>query len=169
MLDSSRFRQQLGEHYGVSAKSVHGYILGEHGDSEVAIWSCVSIGGLSILNSTVLGVLWDDSAMETLFTNVRDSAQEIIKAKGSTSLAIGIVISSLVRAILHDERAVLPVSVNLNNEYAGISDVSLSVPCRVGREGIIGGPVVLNLAPEELLELTKSANVLRSNIAKLKL
>ena len=133
MLDTSRFRSLLGEYYDVSPRSVHGYILGEHGDSEFAAWSTLTIGGKSPVRSTILGRSWDDANMDDLIAKVRNAAYEIINAKGHTNWAIGLVISTLVGIILDNRRSIEPVSSLLTGEY-GISDVCLSVPSLVGAE-----------------------------------
>jgi len=137
LLDTARFRALLGQYYGVDPRSVHAYILGEHGDSEVAIWSQVAIGGQRILDRTVLGRPFDRERMQQIFEEARRAAYAIIERKGYTNTAIGVVIARLVEAILDDEKSVLPVSVRLNGEY-GIRDVCLSIPCVIGLQGIEG-------------------------------
>jgi L-lactate dehydrogenase len=135
LLDTARFRALLGRHYGVDPRSVHAYILGEHGDSEVPIWSNATIGGQSILERTVLGKEWDAGVMQDLFEQARDAAYEIIDRKGHTDTAIGVVIARIVRAVLEDQQNVLPVSTHPEGAY-GIDDVCLSIPCVVGGEGM---------------------------------
>ena len=164
MLDTSRLRQVLGSKYNVNPKSVHGYILGEHGDSELAAWSTCTIGGLPLKsNSACLGIRWNEEEMEQLFIRVRDAAQEIIAAKGYTNLAIGCVLKSLIECILHDSRSILPVSVRLEGEY-DLNEVCLSVPCRIGKDGIDGRPIVLELEETEKKALHASAAVLKGHI-----
>jgi L-lactate dehydrogenase len=163
MLDTSRFRTLLGGWYDVDPRSVHGYILGEHGDSEFAAWSTVTIGGMRAVNSEVLGRPWDADAMQALFVEVRDAAYGIIRGKGYTNLAIGLVISRLVEIVLQDRRSVQPVSVRLHGEY-GLSEVCISVPCRVGQGGV-GALVELPLPPVEQAALEASAAVMKRSIA----
>ncbi len=135
LLDTARFRALLGRHYGVDPRSVHAYILGEHGDSEVPIWSTATIGGQHIYEQDVLGTDWDPDTMQAIFEKARDAAYEIIDLKGHTDTAIGLVIARIVRAVLEDQQNVLPVSTRPDGAY-GIDDVCLSVPCVVGLEGM---------------------------------
>ena len=167
LLDTARFRALLGQHYGVDPRSVHAYILGEHGDSEVPIWSNATIGGQSIKDSTVLGQTWDADVMQDIFEQARDAAYRIIDLKGHTDTAIGVVIARIVRAILEDQRAVLPVSVRPDGEY-GINDVALSTPCVVGNQGI-AEHVAPTLSDDELDALRASATHLRESRAGLDL
>jgi L-lactate dehydrogenase len=158
LLDTARFRALLGDHYGVDPRSVHAYILGEHGDSEVPIWSNANIAGQNIQDATVLGHEWDQEAMDALFDRARNAAYEIIQRKGYTDTAIGVVIARILRAILEDQRAVLPLSVRPNGAY-GIHDVALSTPCVVGIEGVIEH-VSPDLSPDEESALQASADAL---------
>lgn len=167
MLDTSRFRSLLGAHYEVDPRSVHGYILGEHGDSEFAAWSTVTIGGKHALGAEVLGKPWDPDAMQALFVNVRDAAYQIIAAKGYTNLAIGLVISRLVEIILEDRRSVQPVSVRLDGQF-GLADICLSVPCRIGQGGV-EMVVSLPLTGEEQAALEHSAGIVGQNIEGIEL
>ncbi len=167
LLDTARFRALLGQYYGVDPRSVHAYILGEHGDSEVAIWSQVAIGGQRILNRTVLGRPFDRERMQQIFEEARRAAYAIIERKGYTNTAIGVVIARLVEAILDDEKSVLPVSVRLNGEY-GIRDVCLSIPCVIGLQGI-EGRVLPELASDELEGLRRSAEILQQSLRALSL
>lgn len=162
MLDTARFRALLGAHYGVDPRSVHAYILGEHGDSEVPLWSSASIGGQAIEERTVLGRSWDREVMDALFDRVRRAAYAIIDRKGYTNLAIGVVLAQLVEALLEDQKSVLPVSVRLDGEY-GIGNVCLSIPCIVGIEGV-EGRVLPGVDERELAGLMHSAEVLRERM-----
>ena len=135
LLDTARFRALLGRHYGVDPRSVHAYILGEHGDSEVPIWSNATIGGQNVYQRTVLGKEWEPETMQSIFEQARDAAYEIIDRKGHTDAAIGVVIARIVRAVLEDQQNVLPVSTRPDGAY-GIEDVCLSIPCVVGLEGM---------------------------------
>lgn len=162
MLDTARFRALLGSHYGVDPRSVHAYILGEHGDSEVPLWSSASIGGQAIEERTVLGRSWDREVMDALFDRVRRAAYAIIDRKGYTNLAIGVVLAQLVEALLEDQKSVLPVSVRLDGEY-GIGNVCLSIPCIVGIEGV-EGRVLPGVDERELAGLMHSAEVLRERM-----
>ncbi len=161
LLDTARFRALLGRHYGVDPRSVHAYILGEHGDSEVPIWSNATIGGQDIYGRTVLGTDWDTDTMQGIFEQARDAAYEIIARKGHTDTAIGVVIARIVRAVLEDQQNVLPVSTRPEGAY-GIDDVCLSVPCVVGLEGM-EKRVDPELSDDEREALRASARALRDS------
>jgi L-lactate dehydrogenase len=167
MLDTTRFRTLLGEYYDVDPRSVHALILGEHGDSEVPIWSAADIAGKPLLNNTILGKSFNQDAMDALFQRVRKAAYEIINRKGYTNWAIGLVIAHLWRTIQDDQNSILPVSVRLKGEY-GIQDVCLSIPTTVGINGV-GNPVLPALNDQELQALRHSADVLKQSLAGIKL
>lgn len=162
MLDTARFRAALGKRYGVDPRNVHAFIVGEHGDSEVPIWSKASIGGLRLKEGTVLGKDFDKQEMDELFEQVRYAGREVIARKGFTNSAIGVVIAQLVETILDDQHSVLTVGVELEGEF-GLSDVCLSIPCVVGHAGV-EGRILPELSDEELEALKKSAGVLRESI-----
>ena len=135
MLDTGRFRALLGAHYGINPRSVHAYIIGEHGDTEVPVWSSARIAGVPLVGHEVLGRPWQEDQMQRLFTQVRDAAYTIIARKGYTNTAIGMAIVRLAKAVLDDQRSVLPVSRMLNGEY-GLDDVCLSIPSVIGINGV---------------------------------
>lgn len=160
-LDSSRLRALVAEHLSVDPRSVHGYVLGEHGDSEVAIWSSATIGGASLLEE-----LGDPARarreLDAIAEQVRCAAADIIDRKGFTNTAIGLVLANIVHSIVDDQRTVLPVSVRLEGEL-GIEDVCLSVPCIVGAGG--AGPRMLPpLDDDELAAMQTSGAVLRASL-----
>jgi L-lactate dehydrogenase len=157
-LDSARLRALLGRRYRVDPQSVHGYVLGEHGDTEMVPWSLVSIGGTGIRDRTVLGVDWDGEVMADLAEQVRTAAYEIIARKGWTNWAIGSVIRELVAAVLRDERTIAPVSLPLRGQY-GIDGPWLSLPARIGRNGV-DGVIAPPLEPAEQQALRASATAL---------
>jgi L-lactate dehydrogenase len=165
MLDTSRFRASLGDYYDVNPRSVHAYILGEHGDSEVPLWSDATIGGLHLRDHCINGRRFDAEVMDALFTEVRDSAYHIIQQKGYTNHAIGLVIAYLIRVIQDDQRSVLPVSVLLEGQF-GLEDVCMSLPCVLGSGGLR-----TRLEPEpdarELDALRRSGETLRGHLAGL--
>ncbi len=167
LLDTARFRALLGRYYGVDPRSVHAYILGEHGDTEVPIWSNAMIGGQLIQGRDVLGKTWDPDTMQSIFEQARDAAYEIIDRKGYTDSAIGVVIARIVRAVVEDQRNVLPVSVRPEGEY-GIEDVCLSTPCVVGMEGV-QQHVNPDLSTDEEEALRASADALLESRAGLDL
>lgn len=127
LLDSSRFRYLIGEEIGIDPRSVHAHIIGEHGDSELPVWSLANIAGTRIP--------FDEETKERIFTNTRDAAYEIISAKGATYYAIALALDRICTAILRDEGAVLNVS-TLLQDYHGVSNVYLGVPCVVDRSGV---------------------------------
>ncbi|CAN5846853.1 L-lactate dehydrogenase [soil metagenome] len=158
-LDSARLRALLGRHYEVSPQSVHAYVLGEHGDSEFVAWSLASIESEPLVDNDVLGVSWDQARMEGIEGEVRRAAADIIARKGHTNWAIGAVINHLVGAIVRAESIVVPVSVDPGGSY-GIVDVCLSLPVRLGRDGV-GHVLTPRLTTTELESLLKSAEALR--------
>ena len=166
ILDTSRFRFLLGQYYGVDARSVHAYIVGEHGDSEIPLWSLATIGGVRLQEFAPLAhKAYDRAAMENLFHAVRDAAYEIIKRKGATYYAIGLGLVSIIEAILGGHRSVLSVSTLMSGQY-DIDDVCLSLPCVVGARGI-EEVLTLNISPEEARGLQQSADTLKSTYASL--
>ncbi len=167
ILDTSRFRHLLGQYYDVDPRSVHAYIIGEHGDSEIPVWSLANIGGVRLAKFAPLGnKVYDQAAMDKLFISVRDAAYEIIKRKGSTYYAIGLGLVSIVEAILGNYRSVLSVSTLMTGQY-GITDICLSLPCVVGTNGV---EEVLTLPLNEMEEkgFRNSADKLTSTLASLK-
>ena len=160
-LDTIRFRRCLGEKLGVHPKAVHAYILGEHGDSEFPVTSAATIGGLRI--SEVEGC--SSEILADCYRETRDAAKEIIALKGSTYFSIGLVISKIIEGILRDERNIVPLSVYIDNYY-GESDLCMSIPCLVGKEGIIK-KYQLPLASDEQSKLHNSANVLKDTIKRI--
>lgn len=164
VLDSARFRYLLSQHCGVDARNVHAYILGEHGDSEVAAWSMTHIAGMPVAHyCAVCGRCqgWA-SVREDIQRQVRDSAYHIIGYKGATWFAVGLALTRIVGAILRDEHSVLTVSAPLEGEY-GLANVCLSVPCVVGRAGV-ERVIVAELQADELRRLTDSAQILRNTV-----
>jgi L-lactate dehydrogenase len=165
MLDTTRFRSLLAEYYSVDPRSVHALIIGEHGDSEVPVWSTANIAGVQLLGNVVFGRPFDRDAMAGIFQKVRTAAYQIIERKGYTNWAIGLVIAHLLRTIQDDQNSLLPVSVRLNGEY-GIDDVCLSIPTAVGINGV-DFRALPALPPEELAALGRSAEVLRKTLSEL--
>jgi L-lactate dehydrogenase len=139
VLDSARFRFLLSKHCQVDAHNIHAYILGEHGDTEFAVWSKAMIGG--VLFKEYCSVCSNDRTCKheiefaSIFDEVRSSAYQIIERKGETSYGIGLALVRITQAILNDENAILPVS-SLVEDYLGVSDVYLSLPCVLNRSGV---------------------------------
>ena len=123
VLDTARLKQLLSEHLEVDSRSVHAVIIGEHGDSELAVWSGANVSGIDLNHFCELRGHYDhERAMRLIYESVRDSAYEIIKRKGATYYGIAMAVSRIAESIMKDEHSVLPVSVVLNGEY-GISDI----------------------------------------------
>lgn len=156
-LDGARFRALIGERFQVSPRSVHAYVLGEHGDSQVPVWSQAAVGGVR--------VELDEAERIRIAEATRGAAREVIARKGYTDLAIGIVIAHLVAAVLADERGVHALSVPLDGEY-GLEDVCLGVPCVLGSGGV-ARTLQPELDPQELEALRASADVLRAALRTL--
>jgi len=156
VLDSARFKYMLSRHCRIDARNVHAYILGEHGDSEVAAWSLSHIAGIPVEEYCRLCNVRDyERHHKEIAEQVRDSAYHIIDEKGSTFYGIGLSLVRISGAVLRDERSVLTVSTLLHGEY-GIHDTCLSVPCIVGQKGVVR-IIDAQLAPQEQEALMQSA------------
>lgn len=163
ILDTSRFRFLLGQYYHVDTRSVHAYIVGEHGDSEIPLWSLANIGGVRLQEFAPLqNKPYNQDDMNRLFISVRDAAYEIIKRKGATSYAIGLGLFSIVEALLGNYRSVLSVSTLMTGQY-GVKDICLSLPCVVGENGI-EEVLTLNISPEEEKGFKRSAEKLKGTL-----
>ena len=160
VLDTARLRALVGQHLQIDARSVHGYVIGEHGDSEVLLWSQVSVAGLPLAEfARQRGVPYDDSVRATIDYGVRRAAYEIIERKGATYYAIGLGVRNVVEAILRDHNTILPVSTLMTGQF-GIDNICLSLPSVVDRNGV---EVVLepDMNTEELAAFKRSAEVLQ--------
>jgi L-lactate dehydrogenase len=166
LLDTARFRYLLGLHYGVDPRSVHAYIIGEHGDSELPLWSLANIAGVRLPDFIgTNGQAYDQSALERIFDQTRNAAYEIIQRKRATYYAIGLGLLAIVEAILFDQHTVMTLASPLHGQY-GVSDIAISVPTIIGRKGI---EEVLNLpiSEAELAALQKSAQTLKDSLSVL--
>jgi L-lactate dehydrogenase len=162
-LDTARFRFLISRHFGVDARSVHAYIIGEHGDGEVPVWSLANIAGMRLPEYCVAnGIVFDDATRQTLYEQTRDAAYEVIQRKGATYYAIGAGLVRIVEAILRNQRTVLTVS-SLIDDYCGLSDVAFSLPTVIDRGGV-EQVIRLNLADDEEAALRRSVDVLREHI-----
>jgi L-lactate dehydrogenase len=157
LLDTSRLRQVISRRLDIASRAVDGFVIGEHGDSEVAAFSTLRIGGLS-LDGFARGHGGADH--QGMATEVRDAAYRIIKGKGYTSFGVATAIVRICEAIIRDERAVLPVSAMLTGEF-GIADLYLSLPCILGAEGVVK-VLIPELSDPEVAALLTSAAALRS-------
>lgn len=159
LLDSSRLRYLIGDKLNIDSRSVHAHIIGEHGDSELAVWSLANIAGAEIS----LG----DAEKQEIFVNTRDAAYKIIGAKGATYYAIALALDRICTAILRNEASVLNVSTLLTN-YHGVTDVYLGVPCIVDRTGV-REVLTLQLTKNEELLLNRSADKLKGLIKSIEM
>ncbi len=166
ILDTSRFRFLLGEHYGVDSRSVHAHIVGEHGDSELAVWSLANIAGVRLKDFVgVNGRGYDKAALDAILEKTRHAAYEIIQRKRATYYAIGLGLRAIVEAILRDQRSVMTVSTPLQGQH-GVEGISISLPTVVGRRG---AEEVLSLPmnEEEVTAFRQSAATLKERLAQL--
>ena len=168
VLDTARLKYLLGERLGVDSRSVHAFIIGEHGDSELAVWSGANVSGISLDHFCELrGYYEHDKADEWLQREVRDSAYEIIRRKGATYYGVAMAVERIVRAIVRDEHSVLPVSNLLQGQY-GIDGLCMSIPAVVGRNGV-EDTLEIPLSPAEREALRDSAATLRGVVDSLEL
>lgn len=166
ILDTARFRYLLSQRFEVDPRSVHAYIIGEHGDSEVAAWSLANIAGMQLADYCEANEMGCKPVeLEHIFQQTRDAAYHIIERKGATFYAIGTGLVRIVEAIIRDQSTVLSVS-SLINDYYGISDVCFSLPTVIDRGGV-ERVIKLKLSDGEREGLLKSAGVLNEIIKKL--
>ena len=160
VLDSARLKYHLGEHLGVDSRSVHAFIVGEHGDSEIAAWSSANVSGIPLDSFCEMRGHYNHvEANDRIAESVKQSAYEIIEKKGATYYGIAMSVKRICEAIIRDEKSILPVSTMMHGEY-GISDVVLSIPCIVGKNGY-ETKVPIDLDPDEVAKLHESADTLR--------
>jgi L-lactate dehydrogenase len=158
VLDSSRFRFLIAQRCSVAVQNVHAYIAGEHGDSEIPLWSSASIGNVPVRGWHMPGHgILSVKEEQEIFESVRTAAYKIIQGKGATNYAVGLAVATILEAILWNEGRVLPVS-SLLTDYRGISNVCLSVPSIVGHRGVEGLlPVPMNATEEAGLQSSAEA------------
>lgn len=164
VLDTSRLKYMLGDHFNLDAKSINTYIIGEHGDSEITAWSLTDIAGMPISPycSDVCGEC-DTELKQEIPEKVKNAAYEIINRKGYTNYAIGLSVARIVEAILRDENSILPVSSLFEGQY-GISDIHLAIPTIINRDGA-KKVLEMPLNEEEVKKLKESADILKSHLA----
>ena len=167
-LDTARFRYLLSQRFGVDARSVHAHIIGEHGDSEVPVWSLANIAGMRLPDyCDAHSIVNDQAEMDGIFRQTRDAAYQIIERKGATYYAVAAGLLRIVEAVLRDQSTVLSVS-SLIEDYLGVTDVCLSLPTVVNRDGV-ERVLRLKLSPPETDGLRRSAEILRTTLADLDL
>lgn len=161
ILDTARFRYLLSEHAQVDPRSVHAYIIGEHGDSEVPVWSLANIAGMRLEDYCRANcVSYKEKVWQNIFEQTKNAAYDIIQRKGATSYAIANGLLRICEAILRDQHTVLSVSTHIQG-YPGIEDVYLSMPTVIGRDGVIK-TINLTLSDKELSGFQNSANVMHN-------
>jgi L-lactate dehydrogenase len=167
ILDTARFRYLLSGHFGVDARSVHALIIGEHGDSEVPVWSSANIAGMGLRPYCAAnGKEYSEAALDDIFQQTRNAAYEIIKRKKATFYAVAAGIVRIIEAIVRDQRTVLCVS-SLISDYYGMGDVCFSLPTIIGRNGV-EGMLRLDLDESEIAALRRSYDVLRKTLDEVK-
>lgn len=161
VLDTARLKCQLVEHLSVDSQSVHAYIIGEHGDSEIAVWSSANVSGIPLDDFCEMrGHYNHDKSQENIAEKVKNSAYEIIAKKRATYYGVAMAVKRICEAIIRDEKSILPISSIMHGEF-GIDDVVLSMPSIVGANGI-ETKVPISLSEDEEINLKKSADTLRS-------
>jgi L-lactate dehydrogenase len=155
-LDTARFRTLLGNHFGIDARHVHGYVIGEHGDSEVLTWSLLTIGGLRMRDTERLrGVTINEEFKQSVDEQVRGAAYRIINGKGATYYGIGAALAQIVDALIHDQRAIMTISTKVEGMME-VSGVTLSLPTLIGGEGVLA-TLPLSLDAAEMAAFHASA------------
>ena len=166
VLDTARLKYRLGEHLSVDSRSVHAFIVGEHGDSEIAVFSSANVSGIPLNRFCEMrGHFEHEAATRRIAEEVKNSAYEIIAKKHATYYGIAMSVKRICEAIVRDEKSILPISSMMHGEH-GISDVVLSMPAIVGKDGI-ETQVPISLSEEEEAKLRASADTLKRVIAGL--
>jgi L-lactate dehydrogenase len=157
-LDTARLRYLLGEYLRIDPRNVHAYIIGEHGDSEVPVWSLANVAGIRLKDyCPICQIPYDLNKFNELFLEVKNAGYEIVKRKGRTFYAVALAMTRIVESIVRNENAIITVSCLLEN-YHGISDVCLSVPVVLDRRGV-REVIQLQLEDKEIADLRKSATI----------
>ncbi len=166
VLDTARLKYLLGNHLDVDPRNVHAFIIGEHGDSELAVWSSASVSGIDLREfCRIFGKSSDESVFRGIYEDVRDSAYEIIRKKSATYYAIAMAVERICECIVRDEHSVLTVS-SLSNGHYGIDDICLGLPAVVGKDGV-EKLLDIPLSPEEQSALENSASEMRQYLSKI--
>ena len=166
VLDTARLKYLVGQKLGVDSRNVHAFIIGEHGDSELAVWSSANISGVDLDDYCRITGVADPAAMlHQIYANVRDAAYAIIESKGATYYGIGMAVRRIAEAIVRDERSVLPVSSMIQGHY-GVDGICLGLPSIVGKNGV-EAVLDIPLSSEELGRLQSSAQKMKGLIEQL--
>lgn len=166
VLDTARLKYLVGQKLGVDSRNVHAFIIGEHGDSELAVWSSANISGVDLDDYCRITGITDPSAMlHQIYEDVRDAAYSIIESKGATYYGIGMAVRRIAEAIVRDEHSVLPVSSMIQGHY-GVDGICLGLPSIVGKNGV-ESVLDIPLSTEELSRLQSSAQKMKALIDEL--
>ena len=163
ILDTARFRYELGNYFDVDTRNVHAYIIGEHGDTELPVYSHVNLGAKPLAKALETKADYKQEDLDDMFVKVRDAAYHIIERKGATYYGIGMGLTRITKAILQDENSILTVSTLLEGEY-GHEDIYIGVPCVVNRQGV-REVVELELNEKEKAQFAHSVKVLKETMA----
>lgn len=167
VLDTARLKYLVSGKLDVDSRNVHAFIIGEHGDSELAVWSCANVYGIDLEEFAALrGLSSFEKEKDEIYHAVRDSAYEIIERKGATYYGIGMAATRIAEAIVRDSHTVAPVSVSLNGEY-GLSGLCLSIPTVIGNRGA-EQILEIHLSEDEMEKLRKSAEELKKVLAQIR-
>ena len=168
VLDTARLKYALSKHLSVDSKSIHSFIIGEHGDSEVAVWSSVNVSGIPLNNFCEMrGYFEHEIAMKKIAEDVKNSAYDIIAKKHATYYGIAMAVKRICECIIRDEKSILPVSSMLHGIY-GIEDITLSMPAILGIHGI-ETHVPISLNDIEVEQLQSSVKTLKEIVQSLDL
>ncbi len=160
VLDTARLKYELGNRLNVDPRSVHAFIIGEHGDSEIAAWSSANVSGIPLHKFCEMRGHFDhEKATKIIAQNVKNSAYEIIEKKKATYYGVAMAVKRICEAIVRDEKSILPISSMIHGEY-GIKDICLSMPAIIGKDGV-ETHVPIQLNEEEISNLKKSAQTLQ--------
>ena len=166
VLDTARLKYELGKHLDVDSRSVHAFIIGEHGDSEIAAWSSANVSGIPLHKFCEMRGHCDfEKSTDKIANDVKNSAYEIIEKKKATYYGIAMSVKRICEALMRDEKSILSISSMMHGEY-GIEGISLSMPAIIGKEGVISH-VPIQLSENEISKLKNSAltlqNILNDN------
>lgn len=166
VLDTARLKYCLGGHLSVDTKSIHAFVIGEHGDSEIVAWSSANVSGIPLNDFCELrGHYQHEEAMEEIAEDVKNSAYEIIQRKRATYYGVAMAVKRICEVIVRNEKSILPVSTMLHGQH-GLEDVVLSMPCIVGKDGV-STVVPIELSMEEEEKLAESAKMLKEIYSQL--
>jgi L-lactate dehydrogenase len=166
VLDSSRLRWLLAEKFDVSTSNIHANIIGEHGDSEFALWSQATVGNTPLLEWQLAdGTTLSRETLDEVAYSVKTAAYKVIEGKGATNFAIGLSGARIVEAVLNDEHAILPIS-SVLTDYHGISGIAMSVPTLVTRQGA-SRTIDITMEPHEQALFEASASAIRASLESL--